>query len=125
MTAERFDIGLQMAYECSSEQVKSFGFANRMMLEMLGCARDFNQLKRTVELIQRDKAGSSRAGSAGGGGSVPVAAAKSFGGLRRQGNLDGVHPVTQAMGLLKTHFFTMLFMGIFFSSFIRRRCRCW
>ena len=30
-----------MAYECSSEQVKSFGFASRMMLEMLGCARGY------------------------------------------------------------------------------------
>ena len=27
---------MQMAYECSSEQVKSFGFAYRMMMEMLG-----------------------------------------------------------------------------------------
>ena len=27
---------MQMAYECSSENVKSFGFAYRMMMEMLG-----------------------------------------------------------------------------------------
>jgi hypothetical protein len=27
---------VQMAYECSSEHVKSFGFAYRMMMEMLG-----------------------------------------------------------------------------------------
>ena len=125
MSTERLDIGMQMAYECSSEQVKSFGFANRMMLEMLGCARDFNQLKRTVELVHMDKSGSSSSSSMGGGGSVPAAAVKSFGGLQHRGNRDGVHPVTQAMGLLRTHFFTMLFMGIFFSAFIRRRCRCW
>ena len=32
---------MQMAYECSSEQVKSFGFAYRMMMEMLGALLAF------------------------------------------------------------------------------------
>ena len=29
-------LAAQMAYECSSEHVRSFGFAYRMMMEMLG-----------------------------------------------------------------------------------------
>lgn len=117
-----------MAYECSSEQVKSFSFANRMMLEMLGCARGYKQLKRTVELIKPDMGGSSSSSSSGSstssGGSVPAAAVKSFGAMRG-GDDNGQNPAMQLVGLLRTHFFTMLFLGIFFSSFIRRRCRCW
>ncbi len=33
-----------MTYECSSEQVKSFGFAYRMMMEMLGALFDLYSL---------------------------------------------------------------------------------
>ena len=113
-----------MAYECSSEQVKSFGFANRMMLEMLGCARGYKEYKRTVELIN-DGSGSAGSTSTGGDGSTGAAAAKSFGALRYSAGKDGANPVVQLAGLLKTHFFTMLFLGVFFSSFLRRRCRCW
>ena len=39
-----------MAYECSSEQVKSFGFANRMMLEMLGCTRGYKVRLMALDL---------------------------------------------------------------------------
>ena len=115
-----------MAYECSSEQVKSFGFTNRMMLEMLGCARGYKELKRTVELVHvgGGKSGSSSSiggGSSSSGSGRSVAGEKSFGALRGGG---GVNPVVQLWGLLRTHFFTMLFLGVFFSSFLRRRCRC-
>ena len=117
-----------MAYECSSEQAKSFGFANRMMLEMLGCARGYKELKRTVELLN-DGSGASGSTSTGGGAvqsarGEPGAEPKSFGALRRYGGSSGVNPVVQVAGLLRTHFFTMLFLGVFFSSFLRRRCMC-
>ena len=116
----------QMAYECSSGQVKSFGFANRMMLEMLGCARGYKELKRTVELLADGgtAGGGASAGGASSSSTSGPASVKSFAALRSYGARDTTHPVLQLGGFLRTHFMTMLFISVFFASFVRRRRCC-
>ena len=77
-----------------------------------------------MELVN-DGSGSGGGGSTGGEGSEAGAGdVKSFSALR-YGGKEGVYPVLHLAGLLRTHFFTMLFLGVFFSSVLRRRCRCW
>lgn len=101
-------------YECNSELVKTFGFSNRMALGIVGCG----QRGGKGDSVNPTDPGPRTDTAAGGGGAVITQHL-----AMATADPSKPNPVVVFASFLRTHFFTMAFVAIFFASFVRRRRR--
>jgi hypothetical protein len=116
---------VQQMYECNTELVKTFGFSNRMALGILGCGQGASK----GESINPTDPGPRAGGAISGGDVSSGSSSTSSSALVSQrlamstSQASGPNPIMAFASFMRTHFFTMAFVAVFFASFLSRTRR--
>lgn len=109
----RFALKSQEMYECNTELVKTFGFSNRMALGILGCGQGGGKGESVNPTDPGPRSGSTDSGSSVVSQHLAMSTSEA----------SGPNPMLAFASFMRTHFFTMAFIIVFFCGFVRRRRR--
>jgi hypothetical protein len=110
-------------YECNTELVKTFGFSNRMALGILGCGQGASKGESINPTDPGPRAGSATGGGDASSGSSSSSALVSQRLAMSTSQASGPNPIMAFASFMRTHFFTMAFVAVFFASFLSRTRR--
>ena len=120
---ERLPCFVQQTYECNTELVKTFGFSNRMALGILGCGQGSSKGESVNPTDPGPRAGGATSGGDAGGSGSSSSTLISQRLAMSTSQASGPNPIMAFASFMRTHFFTMAFVAVFFASFLSRRRR--
>lgn len=106
----------QEMYECNTELVKTFGFSNRMALGITGCGQGGGKGESINPTDPGPRPGGSSSSSSASSGASIISQHLQM----ATSEASGPNPVMAFASFMRTHFFTMAFVGVFFASFVHR-----